>query len=75
MTEEVIESDLVLGTAEKVAIGSHHDFGEAAEAEAVVEKVNLRFKAQNFVFEGFAWVRLQRFGMGREGFWKVLLSG
>ncbi len=50
--QEMVEADVSPGAAEEVAIGREGDFGEAAEAEQVMQKVDFGFKAQDCGFEG-----------------------
>ena len=50
--KEVVEADVVPSASEEESVGGDCDFGVAAEAEAVVEKIDLRFNTQDCVFEG-----------------------
>ncbi len=52
VSEKVVEANVVPSASEEEAVCGDCDFGEAAEAEAVVEKIDLRLKTQNCIFEG-----------------------
>ena len=53
VSEKVVKADIGPSASEEEAVGCEGDLGEAAEAEAVMEKIELRLKTQDCFFEGF----------------------